>query len=80
MNKKHRAIYYIADFEVHHLDGSIETVDIKGMETTDFKIKQKLFDYRYPHKLSLLNYSKIDGGWIELEELKKKRKARRKKK
>lgn len=76
--KKHRKIEYVADFEIHHLDGSIETVDVKGYETTDFKIKKKLFEYKYPHKLSLVTYSKIDGGWIELDELAKRRKERQK--
>lgn len=75
--KKFRKIEYIADFEIHHLDGSIETIDVKGMETEGFKIKRKLFEKKYPHKLSLITYSKIDGGWIELSQLTKNRKLRR---
>jgi hypothetical protein len=74
----HRKIEYIADFEVHHLDGSIEVVDVKGMITTDFAIKRKMFEFKYPHKLSLVTYSKIDGGWITLEQLAKNRKKRKK--
>lgn len=76
--KNFRKIEYIADFEVHHLDGSIEVIDVKGMETEAFKIKRKLFEYKYPHKLSLVTYSKIDGGWVTLDNLKKYRKNRRK--
>lgn len=76
--KKYRKIEYIADFEIHHLDGSIEVVDVKGVETEAFKIKKKLFEHKYPHKLSLVTYSKKWGGWIELEELEKKRKAAKK--
>jgi len=76
----HRKIEYVADFEIIHIDGTIEVVDIKGFETTDFNIKKKLFEYKYPHKLSLLTYSKIDGGWIELADLKKNRKLRKKNK
>jgi hypothetical protein len=76
--KKYRRIDYIADFEVHKLDGSIEVVDIKGKITTDFAIKRKMFEKRYPHTLSLISYSKMDGGWIELEELQKRRKMRKK--
>jgi Protein of unknown function (DUF1064) len=75
--KKFRRIDYLADFEVHHLDGSIEVIDIKGMETEAFKLKRKLFEKKYPHKLSLITYSKIDGGWIELDQLKKNRKLRK---
>lgn len=76
--KTYRKIEYIADFEIHHLDGSIEVVDVKGMETEAFKIKKKLFEKKYPHKLSLITYVKKYGGWIELEELKKRRKQAKK--
>ena len=48
----HRAITYIADFKVTYADGKVEIVDVKGIETQVFKIKQKLFEYKYP-KLSL---------------------------
>lgn len=76
--RKFRKIEYVADFEIHHLDGSIETIDVKGMETEAFKIKRKLFENKYPHKLSLITYSQIDGGWITLDQLKKNREARKK--
>lgn len=77
-NKTFRRIDYIADFEVHHLDGSIEVVDVKGFETEAFKIKRKLFEHKYPYKLSLVTYVKKYGGWIELDELKKRRKETKK--
>ena len=51
---KHRPIDYVADFEIHHTDGSIEVVDVKGMQTQVFKIKQKMFNRKYPHKLTLV--------------------------
>jgi|SRR5579875_3533205 len=73
--KKFKRIDYIADFEIHHLDGSIEVVDVKGIETEAFKIKRKLFEKKYPHKLSLITYSKKWGGWVTLDDLKKYRKA-----
>ncbi|MEK0285935.1 DUF1064 domain-containing protein [Caldifermentibacillus hisashii] len=76
--RTYRKIEYIADFEIHHLDGTIEVVDVKGMETEAFKIKKKLFEKRYPHKLTLITYVKKYGGWIELEELKKRRKQAKK--
>lgn len=47
--KKIRPITYIADFLITYNDGSTEIVDIKGMETKDFKLKKKMFDYRYPN-------------------------------
>jgi len=75
--KKYRKMNYIADFEVEKLDGTAEVIDIKGFETTDFKLKRKLFDSKYPNlplKLVTKCPKKYGGGWIELDELKKLRK------
>lgn len=72
-----RAITYKADFHVWLLDGTDHVIDIKGMETADFKIKKKMFEKRYPQELKLITYSKIDGGWIELDDLKEARKKRK---
>lgn len=46
--KSHRPITYYADFIIDNLDGSTDVVDVKGMETQVFKIKKKLFEYKYP--------------------------------
>lgn len=64
-----RPIEYVADFEIIHLDGSLEAIDVKGHETADFKIKRKLFDHRYPH-ITLTRMRKVQkfGGWITHEE------------
>lgn len=62
--KKHRAIDYIADFEIHHQDGSIEVVDVKGYKTEVFKIKQKLFNKKFPHKLTLVQWKA--GRFVEV--------------
>lgn len=75
--KKYRKIEYVADFEVHHLDGSIEVIDVKGMETEAFKIKKKLFEKIYPHRLSLITYIVKFGGWITIEEAQRLRKKER---
>lgn len=45
--EKIKAITYIADFKIYHNDGSIEIVDVKGFKTKEFKIKKKIFEYRY---------------------------------
>lgn len=66
---KYRKIEYIADFEIHNLDGSIEIIDVKGAETKEFLLKKKLFHARYPHKLSIVTYDST-YGWIELDKLK----------
>lgn len=76
-----RKIEYKADFEVHNLDGSIEIVDVKGVETKDFIIKKKLFLNKYDLPLKLVTLHKT-YGWLELDQLKKieKQLTRRKKK
>lgn len=56
--KTHRAINYIADFEVIHNDNEIEVVDVKGMITQVFRIKEKMFHNKYPHKLTLVKWNK----------------------
>lgn len=63
--KKYRPIDYIADFEIHHLDGSIEVVDVKGALTDVFRLKQKLFEKKYPHRLKLVKY--INGNFEEVK-------------
>ena len=79
--KVFREILYKADFQVTYADGHTEIVDVKGMVTKDFAIKHKLFEYKYPTlRLLLMAHSKFDGGWIELDELKKARSSRRRKK
>lgn len=52
--KKYNKIEYIADFEVHHLDGTIEVIDTKGYVTDVFRIKEKLFHAKYPYKLTIV--------------------------
>lgn len=41
-------IRYRADFIVWRPDGSAEVVDVKGVETPEFKLKEKLFRARFP--------------------------------
>ena len=43
-----KAIVYRADFRVTYKDGHQEIEDVKGMETEIFKLKRKMFEYRYP--------------------------------
>lgn len=49
--KTYRKIEYIADF-VYEENGQVIVEDTKGIKTDVFKIKQKLFEYKYP-ELSL---------------------------
>jgi|SRR5690625_2360005 len=62
--KTHRAIDYIADFEIHHQDGSIEVIDVKGYKTDVFRLKEKMFNAKYPHKLTIVKLEK--GRFVEV--------------
>lgn len=73
-----QAIKYRADFLVWYDRVTTPVViDVKGMETADFKIKAKMFEKQFPYELKLVSFSKIDGGWIELKDLKVARKKRK---
>ena len=46
--RTYRKIEYIADFKYIE-NGQVIVEDVKGMETKEFKIKRKLFEYKYPN-------------------------------
>lgn len=48
--RKIRVIEYIADFLIT-VEGDVYVIDFKGVETTDFKIKRKIFEKRYPDEI-----------------------------
>lgn len=81
--KTYRAITYAPDFLIYHLDGSEELIDVKGMSTQQGEMRRKMFDYKYPDlKLTWIASSYKFGdkdGWIEYEELQKKRRENKKK-
>ncbi|EAC5123980.1 DUF1064 domain-containing protein [Listeria monocytogenes] len=52
--KKYHAIKYTADFLVRYKDGHEELIDVKGMLTKEFRIKQKLFELRYMQSIKCL--------------------------
>lgn len=56
--KTYRKIEYIADF-VYEEKGQTVVEDTKGIKTEVFKMKQKLFEYKYPN-LSLKVITKED--------------------
>jgi hypothetical protein len=61
--KTFRAIHYIADFKVINHDGSIEIIDVKGMETDTFKIKRKMFEDKFPElSLSIVKEGAVSSG------------------
>jgi len=79
--KNIRGIFYIADFEVFYTNGEIFVVDTKGVETVEFLIKKKIWNYIFKDRVLLvINYSAMDGGWVLLDDLKVLRKNRKKEK
>lgn len=62
-----RAVTYTPDFEVTHLDGSVEVIDIKGFKTDVFKIKMKLFMDRYKVPLILMKYDSKSAMFYEID-------------
>ena len=60
-----RAVTYRADFEVYYTDGRVEVVDIKGFMTPEFRIKAKMFMFRYQVPLVLLKWSTASKKFVE---------------
>lgn len=46
-NRTVREIKYIADFTFINSQGQLEVWDAKGVRTDTYKLKKKLFEYRY---------------------------------
>lgn len=44
-----RAIYYIADFVYRDEKDEVHIVDVKGFKTDVYKLKKKLFEYKYDY-------------------------------
>ncbi len=53
-SEKAANIKYVCDFQVFYTDGRVEFIDIKGMETPDFKMKKKLVEANYPIEITVL--------------------------
>lgn len=80
-----KGISYISDFRVQYSDGSELIIDVKGRETDDFKLKRKMFDYKYPDLiLKLVIWDKKAECWADYDEyqkmIKKKKKEAKKNK
>ena len=45
--KKIRKMEYVADFVYEDLEGKTHIIDTKGVITDKFKLKKKIFDYKY---------------------------------
>jgi len=63
LGEKHRAIAYEADFLIRDGKGGEYIVDMKGMETPEFRLKRKLFLFKYQKSLYCF---KTVGGLLTL--------------
>ena len=78
-DRRFRAVTYVADFFIRYADGREEVIDTKGCPDTSAILKRKLFWYKYPDTTYIwVGYSRIDGGWVPYETIKKGRSERRK--
>ena len=69
----------MADFYIKYADGSEMVVDTKGFPDATALLKRKMFWYVFPDvNYQWVSYVKKYGGWIEYEELKKKRRGSKK--
>lgn len=76
--KKVNPITYVADFFIRYKDGREVVIDTKGCPDSAALLKRKLFWYVYqttPYRW--MCYSKIDGGWVDYEIVKKNRAERK---
>lgn len=82
--KKRRKTEYRLDFRILYEDGIEVYVDIKGMATPASLMKRKWAESKYPDKQIIwLVKNKKHGdkfGWIEYDELTKKRREQKRKK
>lgn len=59
-----RSINYTADFEIVELDNTLTVVDVRGFETSDFKLKKKMFEYKHQTTIKLMSHT-VKYGWEE---------------
>lgn len=73
------AIKYIADFVMKLADGTEAVIDVKGKETADFKIKKKMFGFRYPDtQFMCVQWSEKEKSWLDLDDINKARREKAK--
>jgi len=78
-NKKYNGINYVSDFNLIMKNGHEIVVDTKGFMKPMDVIKEKLLLSRYPEiDFRLIGFSKVDGGWVSIDTIKKGRSERKK--
>ena len=60
-------------------DGIEVVIDVKGKETADFKLKKKMFGYRYRDiQFTCVQWSESKKEWRDLSDIEKERREKRK--
>lgn len=78
-NKWVQPIKYICDFIIIGLDDSRTVIDVKGRETADFKLKKKMFGYKYRElPLMCVQWEPKSNEWMDLEDIKKEQRKKKK--
>ena len=73
-------IKYRSDYNVVWADGTLQVFDVKGNPDNLSLLKRKLMWAKYPEaNLTFICRNLRFGGWIEFDELKKKRREEKKK-
>jgi hypothetical protein len=68
-------ITYIPDFLITFTEGQQVAVDVKGVETSTFSVKRRLFIKAFPD-LELRVLTKYLGKWVPIKEVKREKAAK----
>lgn len=47
-------VKYVVDYQVFYSDGSVQFVDVKGFETSEFVLKKKIVEDLYPVEIEIV--------------------------
>lgn len=47
-------VKYVVDYQIFNSDGSCKFVDVKGFETSEFKIKKRIVESLYPVEIEIV--------------------------
>ena len=75
----HQAIKYVADFRITYENGKVEVIDVKGIKTADFKIKEKMFNFMFPEYKSLKCIAWYNKQWMLWDDYLKAKRDKKKK-
>ena len=47
-------VKYVVDFQEFHADGTVHFIDVKGVQTSEFKAKKKMVEALYPIEIEIV--------------------------